>query len=410
MNTNRKTIFFDRHLTLGAEMVGFGGWQMPLQYSTGIVQEHLVTRRHAGLFDVSHMGRFSFSGNGALAFLQHTLTNNAAALRPGCSQYTFIPNESGGALDDAYLYRFADAEYVLVVNAANRDSVWEHLASFLPKFAAVRMIDKTDEWAMLSLQGPLSEDILQTVLDKDALPEPVRNHLNTVYVNNAAVYIARTGYTGEPVCFELFIPHTNALEMWDLLLQRGAKPVGLGARDTLRLEAALPLYGHELGVDTEGNEIPIFSSKLARFAVSFSPLKGDFVGRRPLERQARAAKHIIDNAGSPDPVLSRMVMPVALLDKGVARAGSPVFRDSALAGYVTSGTMVPYWKDRKNGTASRATDAKGLRAIGLALLDSGLREGDEIQVEIRNKRVRARIVPYHLKTDTPPVVRAVLWQ
>jgi aminomethyltransferase len=356
------------------------------------------------------MGRFSIHGSSALPFLQCMLTNNAAALKTGRSQYTFIPNERGGAIDDAYLYRFDETEYLLVVNAANRDLVREHLTSVLWKFENVTMIDHTEKLSMLSLQGPLSESILLSVLDGGRLPDPIRNYLSTARINNAAVHISRTGYTGEPVCFELFVHRNKALKIWDLLLDKGAKPIGLGARDTLRLEAGLPLYGHELGIDPEGKEIPIFSSKLSRFAVSFSPLKGDFVGRQQLERQAGAFKGILDNTFINTEILPRMVMPVALLEKGVARAGNPVFRDLTIVGYVTSGTMVPYWKTQKNTIEPQITDTKGLRAIGLALLDSNLKEGDEVHIEIRNKRVRARIVPHHLKNDTPPFTRPILWQ
>ena len=150
-----KTVFFDKHVNLGAKMVEFGGWDMPVQYESGIVQEHLSTRRQAGLFDVSHMGRFIIGGPHALDFLQHVLTNNAAALEIEEGQYTMIPNESGGAVDDAYLYRFVEDEYLLVVNAANREKDWDHLLAFKDKFSPVEIEDRTMDMMMLSLQGPL---------------------------------------------------------------------------------------------------------------------------------------------------------------------------------------------------------------------------------------------------------------
>src|SRR5210317_1400991 len=317
-----KTVFFDKHVNLGAKMVEFGGWDMPVQYESGIVQEHLSTRKQAGLFDVSHMGRFIIGGPQALDFLQHVLTNNAAALDIEEGQYTMIPNESGGAVDDAYLYRFVEDEYVLVVNAANREKDWDHLLAFKNKFSPVEIEDRTMDMMMLSLQGPLSKEILSDLIDSGRLPEPLRNYLSTIYINGSRVFVARTGYTGEPICFELFIDRKDALMVWDLLLEKGAVPVGLGARDTLRLEAGLPLYGHELGLEPGGAEMPIFACDLARFAVSFSALKGEFVGKQPLARQFEAFKKIVDRDYATIDNLPRLIQPIELTGKGVARAGA----------------------------------------------------------------------------------------
>ena len=321
-----KTILHDRHVELGAQMVEFGGWSMPIQYPQGIVHEHLATRRHAGLFDVSHMGRFTFRGQDALPFLQHVLSNNAAGLEQGESQYTLIPNDSGGAIDDAYLYRFHADEYLLVVNASNRLKDWDHFQSYLPDFKNVTMKDKTKDISMLSLQGPISKDILQKIIDSGALPEPMRNHLSIATIQGKKVLIARTGYTGEPLCFELFIDSADTSGIWNLLIDQGAQPVGLGARDTLRLEAGLPLYGHELGMDPDNQEIPVYASPLSRFAVSLSPLKKDFIGRKALEKQFEAFKKIADRDYSLIHDLPRCIMPVALKKKSVARAGYKVFQ------------------------------------------------------------------------------------
>ena len=403
-----KTILYDRHEELGAKIVTFGGWQMPLQYPMGIVKEHLATRSGAGLFDVSHMGRFVIRGEGRLAFLQHVLTNNAAALDVGCAQYTVIPNERGGAVDDAYLYRFVEDEYLLVVNAANAAKDWAHLQSFLDDFPNVELLDRTSELAMISLQGPKSKDILLGILEDSALPEPMRNCLSIVRINGVQVSLARTGYTGEPLCFELFVPSESAVDMWDLLIQRGAEPVGLGARDMLRLEAALPLYGHELGLDPSGNDIPVFASDLSRFAVSFSPLKADFVGKEPLLKQFRTLGRILDCHTDRIDDLPRRIMPFALLDRGVARAGYQVFRDGNAIGHVTSGNMAPYWKYEGRGLASVRSDQSALRAIGLALIDSDVRQGDRVEIEVRRKRLGALIVPYHLRGEAPPLARAIL--
>lgn len=403
-----RTVFYERHSSLGAKFVEFGGWDMPIQFPTGIVREHLETRRSAGLFDVSHMGRFLIRGEEALRFLQYALTNNAAGLDVGLGQYTMIPNENGGAVDDAYLYRFVEGEYLLVVNAANREKDWNHLESIRGKFPRTEMEDQTFDLAMVSLQGPRSKDVLSGAISSGELPLPMRNALRIVRVNGARVSVARTGYTGEPICFELFMERKDALGIWDLLTKRGAVPVGLGARDTLRLEAGLPLYGHELGSDPEGKEIPAFASDLSRFAVSFSPLKGDYIGRESLAKQFSALKRILDRDYTHIEALPRRILSLELGDKGIARAGDKVFRADRQVGWVTSGTMVPYWKTRGRGIESHLTEETGRRAIALGLLDSELGEGEEVEVDIRGNRARARIVPYFLRSEAPPYARAIV--
>ena len=403
-----KTVFHDRHRELGAKMVEFAGWEMPVRYPAGIIREHLATRREAGLFDVSHMGRFTLRGEGALPFLQHVLTNNAEAVEVGRSQYTIIPTPTGGAIDDAYLYRFVEDEYLLVVNAANREKDWDHFQAILPDFPGAELSDRTEELAMIALQGPRSREIISSLIESGGLPEPVRNALSRAAIAGAEVLISRTGYTGEPLCFELFVSREDAVRIWDLLVERGASPVGLAARDTLRLEAGLPLYGHELGLDPEGNEIPVFALGPANVAVSFSPLKGDFIGREPLRRQ-RAARRLIRKEGDLSRIadLPRFVRPVAITGKGVARPGDRVFRGEKPAGFVTSGTMVPRWEWEGEGLESRLVERKGKRAIGLALVDSDLRNGDEIEIDSRGRRIPAVIVPYHLRSEAPPYARTI---
>lgn len=403
----KQTVFHDRHLALNATMVDFGGWHMPVQYQSGILQEHLATRNQAGLFDVSHMGRFIISGPGALDFLQHVLSNNAAGLEVNESQYTMIPNKSGGAVDDAYLYRFFEDEYLLVVNASNRDKDWQHFQQVLEAFDGVQLTDKTAELAMISLQGPQAKAIMEGIIETGRLPEPMRNQLSTATIKGTQVLIARTGYTGEPLCFELFVTRADAVVLWDLLCERGAVPIGLGARDTLRLEAGLPLYGHELGLDPEGNEIPIFACPLARFAVSLSPLKAEFIGKAALTRQFEAFQKIVKRDYSRIEDLPRIIMPVVLTGKGVARAGNKVFANGQCAGFITSGTVVPYWEFGGEGIDSRITSQTARRAITLALLDSRLVEGDRVDVEIRGKRVGGIIVPYFLRSEAPPFARAI---
>jgi aminomethyltransferase len=405
----RRTLFLERHRDLGARLTEFGGWEMPLQYPSGTIAEHLVVRRFAGLFDVSHMGRFTVRGPQALAFLQHALTNNAEALdmRPHGAQYTLIANHDGGAVDDAYLYRFDAEEYLLVVNASNREKDLAHLEGLAGGFD-VELIDETFDVAMLALQGPSARDVLGALLTGGRLPEPLRNCVATAELAGARVRIGRTGYTGEPVAFELFIGAEDGLKLWDALTDGGATPAGLGARDTLRLEAGLPLYGDELGADHDRKDIPILAVPIARFGVSFAEHKGDFVGRAPLERQAAAAARIRERDTSDVADLLRMIRPVAVTGRGIARAGSPVLREGEPIGWVTSGTAVPYWVFDGEGETARPTDEHRMRAIALAYIDSHALDGDVVTVDIRGKQTEAEVVKHHLRSDAPPYARPIV--
>jgi len=392
-------------------MVEFAGWEMPIFYPTGIVEEHLTTRKTAGLFDVSHMGRFIIRGKGALPFLNHVLSNNVEAIDPGMigAQYTLIPDEKGGALDDAYLYRFLADEYLLVVNASNAEKDWNHLQTRLKDFKNAEMQDVTQEVLMLSLQGPESRAILRRILESGSLPEPMRNTVSEAEVSGVRAKLARTGYTGEPLCFELFVHRDQGLRVWDALLAEGAKPIGLGARDTLRLEAGLPLYGHELGRDPEGRDMPLLSIPIVRIGLSFSPGKGAFIGRDALLRQFEALGRIMQRDYSMISVLPRIVQPLAVAGRGVARAGSKVFINGKHVGYVTSGTMVPYWVVEGEGLASGLTDRKQLRSICLAYMDSDIVEGNHVHIDIRGQGVDAVVVPYHLRSEAPPYARPIIF-
>jgi len=406
----RRTILYDRHKALGASMVEFGGWEMPIQYHSGILEEHLATRKGAGLFDVSHMGRFSMTGRGSTEFLQHVLTNNANALDIDNvrAQYTIIPNESGGAIDDAYLYHFSEDEYMLVVNAANRLKDWNHFQPILKKFDNVGLEDRTEETVMIALQGPASRNILERVMESGSFPEPKRNSIGNIRIAGNAFRVSCTGYTGEPICFELFAKREAGPVLWDLLIEQGATPIGLGARDTLRLEAGLPLYGHELGKDPEGGEIPIMACPLARFAVSFSPLKEDFFGRKSLFAQSNALKKILERDYSGNHVLPRLIKTVAVTGRGIARKGAKILKSGKHIGYVTSGTRIPFWSFEGNGLHSKQTSEHKLRSICLAYMDCDVLEGEEVIIDIRGKHVEAVVVPYHIRSDAPPFARPII--
>ena len=412
----KRTPLYDEHIKLGAKMVEFGGWEMPLNYPPGILNEHLTTRKFGGLFDISHMGRFLISSQDALPFLQYTLTNNAAALQPGQSQYTIIPNESGGAVDDTYLYRIDEDEYLLVTNASNTEKDWMWLQKYAPKFPRLIFKDHSAEIAMLALQGPRAKAVLEVILgDIRKLPEPTKNSLTTVEIFGTKVPIARTGYTGEPICFELFPPAEIAVRLWNKLLEvgreEGIAPVGLGARDTLRLEAGLPLYGHELGIDAEGKDIPVFALSVARFAVSFGSIKGKYIGREALMKQFQEIKlRLEEQLDTPKErlLVPKVIMPMSIFNGGIARAGYQVYVDENPVGRVTSGTMVPYWKTEGTGIKSKPGAESGRRAISLAHLDADLKEGQKTKVVIRDKVTEGVIVERHIGSEAAPYARPLL--
>ena len=409
MSELKRTQLYDLHVAASATMVDFGGWEMPIKYPTDIVAEHLYTRHFCSLFDVSHMGRILVDGPDAVPFLQHVLSSNVMALDLNQAQYAIIPNENGGAVDDAYLYRFEEDRYLLVVNAANTDKDLAHLNEQIKAYNA-KMTVITGDYAAIAVQGPKAKELLQTLSGGEAVTEPVKNALNTLKFEGRTVRVAKTGYTGEPIGYEVYIESAEAAWLWNRLIELGAKPAGLGARDTLRLEAGLPLYGHEMGLAPDGTEIPIFAVSLAKFAVSFSEQKGDFVGRAPLEKQFAAFKRIMSRDFSDLSVLPRRIVPITLLDRGVMRAGMPVYRGDEMIGYVTSGTMVPYYRHEGEGLATVILDEAVNRSIGLAYLSSDVLEDDKVTIDVRGRKLKAVIPPYHMRVDAPPYARPIIYK
>ena len=411
MEQVQRTVFYQSHIDAGAKMVDFAGWQMPIQYADGIVGEHLATRKRAGLFDVSHMGRFWITGSGATAFLQHMLTNDAAKLAVGQAHYTILANETGGAVDDAFLYCPQEGVFLLVVNASNKDKDWVHLQKYLGDFPQAQLEDVSDSLAMLALQGPQSETILQSLVTEGALPEPKRNAVGKVMMAGVEVLLARTGYTGEPVCFELFIPTEDAVSIWKKLLKSDAKPVGLGARDTLRLEAGLPLYSHELGKGRDDKEIPVFAVPLAVFAVSFEDASRKFIGRDALEKQAAARAAYKQKDFSDTSVLPKVVRKFKLSDRGIARDGSTVYYQDQPVGWVSSGTMVPYWEIAEQNAHGQdratLTDKHSQRAIGLCIIDPQVAVKSEIEIEVRGRKLKATVVGRNLENRTEKITYAL---
>lgn len=409
MSELKRTQLYDVHVAAGATMVDFGGWEMPIQYPSGIIAEHLYTRQVCSLFDVSHMGRLLIEGPQRKEFLQHVLTSNVSALDLNMAQYCIIPNENGGAVDDAYLYLFQEDNYLLVVNAANIDKDLEHLNRALAGFDCT-ITNISDQWASIAVQGPKSKEMLMTLTGGvSPTKEPTKNSLGTVSLEGHQARIAKTGYTGEPLGYEVYVRSEDAVWLWNRLVELGARPAGLGARDTLRMEASFPLYGHEMGVAPDGTEIPIFAVPLAKFAVSFSAQKGDFIGRAALERQHRAFVRYMDRDFSDLSPLPRRIAPIALLDRGVMRAGMEIYKGDKLVGWVTSGTMVPYFKTQGQGLSTVILEASGKRAIGLCYIDSDVLVDDTVEVDIRGKRLKAVIPARHMSVGAPPFARPLLY-
>lgn len=409
MSELKRTQLYDVHVAAGATMVDFGGWEMPIQYPSGIIAEHLYTRQVCSLFDVSHMGRLLIEGPQRKEFLQHVLTSNVSALDLNMAQYCIIPNENGGAVDDAYLYLFQEDNYLLVVNAANIDKDLEHLNRALSGFDCT-ITNISAEWASIAVQGPKSKEMLMTLTGGESpTKEPTKNSLGTVSLEGRQARIAKTGYTGEPLGYEVYVRSEDVVWLWNRLVELGARPAGLGARDTLRMEASFPLYGHEMGTAPDGSEIPIFAVPLAKFAVSFSAQKGDFIGRAALERQHRAFIRHMDRDFSDMSALPRRIAPIALLDRGVMRAGMEIYRGDKLVGWVTSGTMVPYFKTQGQGLSTVILEASGKRAIGLCYIDSDVLVDDTVEVDIRGKRLKAVIPARHMSVGAPPFARPLLY-
>jgi aminomethyltransferase len=346
-----RTPLHDWHVAHGARTVDFGGWDMPIQYTT-ITEEHKAVRGGAGLFDVSHMGRLSFGGTGALDLIQHVFTNDAATMMDFQVRYGLVCNEQGGIRDDVLVYRWPYG-WAMVVNASNR----EKIVGWLEVHKAgrdVQLMDQTLGTVMIAVQGPKAVDLCRGLVDADVSQLRYYFATPTRYHNKNCI-VSRTGYTGEDG-FEFMVAADQGVTLWEELLGRGARPCGLGARDTLRLEAAMPLYGHELN-----EEIDPLQAGLG-WAVKLG--KGEFIGREALLRRK-------DDAG-----LRRRVG-LELDGKRIAREGAPVLSGGAEVGRVTSGTFAPTLD----------------RSIAMAYVDPALAAGAACEVDIRGRAAPAKVAP-----------------
>ena len=356
----RKTPLYQTHVDAGGKIVEFGGFLMPVQYPTGVLAEHMAVRQKAGLFDVSHMGELRLKGPDAIANVQKLITADISAMQDGDIKYAMFCNDAGGIIDDFIVYRCAADDYWLVVNAGNRDKDAAWVESHL--FGDVDYRDEGDDWGQVALQGPKSGDILKKLCAEQYIPAKYYTFIDNVPLDLGSrtihALVSQTGYTGE-YGFELYCRAEDTVDLWHALLAAGEEygliPCGLGARDTLRLEASMPLYGHEMN-----DEISPLETGLG-FFVKLD--KDDFIGKSAILERG-------------EPKIKRVGL--ELTGRGIARDGDAVFSGGVRVGTVSSGTMCPYLK----------------KAVAMALVQTdSLNTGDEAEIEVRGRRIAAKVIP-----------------
>lgn len=356
----QKTPLNEVHRNLGGKMVDFGGWDMPVQYTAGTLTEHLRTREFCGLFDVSHMGEIHVDGKDAIAFINSLTTNNVENLVDGQAHYSALTYENGTVVDDLLVYRFGEEKLLLVVNAATQDKDWEWISNHRGDYD-VDLRHASIEYCQIAIQGPKALEILQTLTETN-LDEIKYYHFTNGEVDGVASIISRTGYTGEDG-FEVYADADKAVQLWNKMLEAGnfgeddgILPCGLAARNTLRLESAMSLYGHEIS-----DEITPLEANLGWIC----KLKNDFIGRDALKQQKAEG-------------MKRKLVGFEMTDRGIARDDMDVYINDQKLGKVTSGSHAPYLK----------------KAIGLAFVPVEFANiGQEIKIDVRGKHLAAEIVP-----------------
>ena len=360
----KETVFTPKHIALGAKMAPFAGFNMPIEYS-GISKEHNAVRQGVGVFDVSHMGEIWVFGPNAKRMLQYITTNDISAMYPGRAQYTCLPNGRGGIVDDLIVYCFNDQKYLLGVNAANVDKDWAHICSFAEQFdmkPGAELVNASDDTCQLAIQGPKAMEVMQKLCGENIMDMPnyTFRQLTVAGIENAL--LTTTGYTGSGGC-EVYVTNADGPKLWDAIFAAGEPygiiPVGLGARDTLRLEKGYLLYGNDMDEGTSPLEASL------GWITKLSDTKGDFVDKDFLLRQKAEG-------------LKRKLVAFELVDKGIARHGYPVCDASgAEIGHVTSGTMGPTVK----------------KAIGMAYVNAPhFALGSEIFISVRDRLLKAQVV------------------
>lgn len=350
-----KTPLYDCHVACGGTIVPFAGYLLPVQYPTGILTEHNAVRTAAGLFDVSHMGEVVFSGKDALKNLNYILTNDFTSMIDGQVRYSVMCNEQGGCVDDLIVYKINEETYWVVVNAANRHKDFAWMKTHASGDVSVE--DISDGIAQIALQGPLSKEILLQLVSEEDLPVKYYSFCKDVMIGGMKCLISQTGYTGE-FGYEIYLSNEDAPKMWNLLLEKGKDkgliPCGLGARDTLRLEAGMPLYGHEMDDTISPLETGL------NFGVKMK--KDDFIGKKALEERG-------------EPKIKRIGLKIT--GRGIAREHQDVYAGDTLIGHTTSGTHAPFLK----------------YPIAMALVNTDTAEiGSQVEIDVRGRRIAAEVV------------------
>ena len=350
-----KTPLYDAHVALGGKIVEFGGFLLPVQYGTGVIKEHMAVRTAAGLFDVSHMGEFSLTGPDAVKNLNRILTNDFSVMYDGQARYSPMCNEEGGTVDDLIVYKVSDSDYFIVVNAANREKDFSWMESHMEGDVVFRNI--SDDYAQIALQGPKAEEIIKKLVKEEDIPAKYYSAKWNVKIGDSSCILSRTGYTGE-AGFEIYLPSGEGCAMWYLLLETGKEegliPCGLGARDTLRLEASMPLYGHELS--------DVISPLAAGLKTFVKMDKEDFIGKSAMLA-----------AGTP----KRRRVGLRVTGKGIIREHQDLYIGENKIGVSTSGTHCPYLG----------------YPVAMAYVDAELAEpGTVVEADVRGRRVAAEIV------------------
>ena len=357
----KRTPLYQAHIDLGGKMVDFGGWNMPVQYPAGVIEEHMRTRTKAGLFDVSHMGEIWVEGEDAIPFVNRLTTNDVTKLVDGQAQYSALTNENGGVVDDLLVYRFDQDKLLLVVNAGTTDKDWAWITSHKGD-DNVTLTNASADYCQIAVQGPLAKIILEKLTDAD-LDGIKYYHFTTGVVDGVDAIISRTGYTGEDG-FEVYAAADKARQLWDKLLEagyygteNGILPAGLAARNTLRLEAGMSLYGHEIT-----DEITPLEANLGWIT---KLQKGEFTGSDKLNEEKQRG-------------VSRRLIGFEMTDRGIARDGFDVYINAKKVGYVTSGSPAPFLQ--KN--------------IGMAFVPVEFANvGEELKIDVRGKQLSAVVVP-----------------
>lgn len=351
----KRTPLYETHVKYGGKMVPFAGWEMPVQYGSGVIKEHMAVREACGLFDVSHMGEILIEGREACAALNHLMTNDFTSMVPGDARYSPMCNEDGGVVDDLIVYMFSPEKYMAVVNAANESKDFDWMTSHNNTGASISNV--SSDYGQIAIQGPFAEKVISKLVNADDIPAENYTFKDGVDISGHKVLLSRTGYTGEDG-FEIYTVSSETPEIWEILMEAGKEygliPCGLGARDTLRLEAGMPLYGHEMD-DT----ITPIEAGLKMFVKMDKP---EFVGKKALEAKA---------------VPARRKVGLEVVGRGILREHMDVYKDGKLVGHTTSGTKCPYIN----------------KAVAAALIDSDARKlGDIVQVDVRGKMIDAVMV------------------